>query len=149
MLSNTQHWCRHLAVPGNHRLLPSLSPHVIIYPCQMSAIELSCPRMLYSGFRIRHRQTKRPTVNHREADSDHQWWEQTASHKAGEPLETYVFLSLSFLMAEEPWRDCRVSAATFLLLKEFISSSKSLRFSSRFLFSSWWVRFSISNLSCS
>lgn len=67
----------------------------------------------------------------------------------GEEKKAYVFLSLSFLRAEEPWRECRVSAATFLLLKVFMSSSKSLRFSSRFLFSSWCVRFSISNLSCS
>lgn len=61
----------------------------------------------------------------------------------------YVIFSLSFLKEEEPCKVCRVSAATLLLVKLFFSSSKSLRFSSRFIFSSWCARFSISNLSCS
>lgn len=58
---------------------------------------------------------------------------------------THFFLSLSFLRGCE--RE-RVSAATFLLLKAFISSSRSRRFSSTFLFSSWCMRFSCSNFSC-
>lgn len=66
--------------------------------------------------------------------------------------QTYFFLSLSFLNGcEQPWRACpiSVSAATFLLLKAFISSSSSRLFSSRFFFSSWCMRFSCSNLSWS
>ncbi len=58
---------------------------------------------------------------------------------------THFFLSLSFLRGCE---SKRVSAATFLLLKAFISSSSSRLFSSTFLFSSWCMRFSCSNFSC-
>lgn len=57
----------------------------------------------------------------------------------------YFFLSLSFFRG---WERERVSTAAFFLLKVFISSSRSLRFSSTFLFSSWCMRFSCSNFSC-
>lgn len=133
----------------------------------ITALKLFYPSILCTGIRAQKKQT-------RSANSDKQkdlrrLWMQTQislihrrwlpemgtdslrgwNGKKGRREKAYVFFSLSFLRAEEPWRDCRVSAATFLLLKVFISSSKSLRFSSRFLFSSWCVRFSISNLSCS
>lgn len=67
--------------------------------------------------------------------------------------DTYFFLSLSFLKGcwEQPWSPwpISVSAATFLRLKAFISSSSSRLFSSRFFFSSWCIRLSCSNLSWS
>lgn len=68
-------------------------------------------------------------------------------------MVTYFFLSLSFLsgcceVACKDW-DCKVSTATFRLLKAFISSSSSLLFSSTFLFSSWCILFKCSNFSCS
>lgn len=64
----------------------------------------------------------------------------------GNITAAYFFLSLSFLRG---WDKENVSAATFFLLKVFISSSRSRRFSSTFLFSSWCIRFSCSNLSWS
>lgn len=57
----------------------------------------------------------------------------------------YFFLSLSFLTG---WDKDSVSAAAFLLLKAFISSSRYPRLSSTFFFSSWCIRFSCSNFSC-
>lgn len=66
-----------------------------------------------------------------------------SDRKEGGP---YFFLSLSFFRG---WERESVSTAAFFLLKVFISSSRSLRFSSTFLFSSWCMRFSCSNFSCS
>lgn len=63
----------------------------------------------------------------------------TSQQQPQQPKGTYFFLSLSFLKG--CWEQLcsawpmSVSAATFLLLNEFISSSSSRRFSSRFLFS--------------
>lgn len=61
-----------------------------------------------------------------------------------EEMPSYFFLS--FLGG---WDKDSVSDAIFFLLKAFVSSSRSLRFSSTFLFSSWCIRFSCSNFSCS
>lgn len=66
---------------------------------------------------------------------------------------TYFFFSLSLfrvceLPAWEPW-DWSSSAAVFLCLKAFISSSRDFFLSSSFFFSSWCSFFSRSNFSCS
>lgn len=83
--------------------------------------------------------------------------QQTLTFPAAEEKDsssvTYFFLSLSFFsgcceVACKDW-DCKVSTATFLRLKAFISSSSSLLFSSTFRFSSWCILFKCSNFSCS